>query len=363
MMGLVCAGMLAQGDTIKIAIAGPVTGGVAQYGDIVRLGTNMAIKRINEQGGVNGKQLEGVLLDDACDPKQAVTVANKVVADGIKFVAGHVCTGAIMPSSAIYGEEGILMITPSGTSPNISEEAFAKGYTTIFRTIGRDDQQAPIAADYIINQIKPKKVAFIHDKQSYGQGMATEIRAQVEKAKIDVVLFEGINRADSDFSALLTKVKNSGAEFVYFGGYHDVMGLLLRQAREQGLTAKFMGPEGVGNSDITALAGDASEGMLVTLPADFSKDPENAELVKAFAAQNQDPSGAFTMPGYAAVQLIAEGIKGANSEDPVKVAEYLKSHMIKTPIGDVSFDEKGDLKNFKFVVFEWHKDNTKTLAK
>ncbi len=361
-MGL-CAMTAHAAETIKIAVPGPMTGSIAQYGDIVRLGTRMAVKRINEAGGVNGKQLEAIELDDACEPKQAVTVANKVVADGIQFVVGHVCTGAIMPTSEIYGNEGIVMITPSGTGPAITEEAAKKGFTTIFRTIGRDDQQSPAAAQYIIERVKPKTVAIIHDKQSYGQGVSAAVKAELETAGIKVAIFEGVNKGDSDFSALITKIKSSGAEFAYFGGYHDVMGLILRQAREQGLTIQFMGPEGVGNSDITSLAGDASEGMLLTLPADFTKDPANADLVKAFVDAKQDPNGPFVMPGYAAIDLIAQAIKGSGSEDPAEVAAYLHANTFKTPIGDVSFDAKGDLKTFKFVVYEWHKDNSKTEAK
>ncbi len=358
-IGAFCSQSLLWADTVKIAIAGPVTGPVAQYGDMVRLGTDMAIKRINAAGGVNGKQLEAVVLDDACEPKQAVTVANKVVADGIQFVVGHVCTGAIMPASEIYGNEGIIMITPSGTGPQITEEAYKKGYKTIFRMIGRDDQQGPAAANFIAETIKPSKVAIIHDKQSYGQGIATSVQSELKKHGVEVVLFEGLNKSDNDFSALITKIKGTNADFVYFGGYHDVMGLLLRQAREQGLNAKFMGPEGVGSSDIFAIAGDAVEGMLFTFPKDFSQDPRNADLIQAYRDAKQDPSGAFVMPGYASVLVMAEAMKATQSEDPEKIIEYLRQNTIETPIGNVSYDEKGDLKDFEFVVFSYQKDGSK----
>jgi branched-chain amino acid transport system substrate-binding protein len=232
----------------------------------------------------------------------------------------------------------------------------------IFRTIGRDDQQGPAAAKYIIDKVKPKKVAVLHDKQSYGQGIATAVKNDLEAAKIPVVVFEGINAGDSDDSAVITKLKSQGVDFVYFGGYHPEMGLLLRQAREQGLKAQFMGPEGVGNPDITAIAGPASEGMLVTLPADFSEDPANAAVVKAFKDKGRESNGAFQMPAYSAVKIIADGIAGAKTTDPVKVAAWLHKHSFDTPIGQVQYDAKGDLKSFKFVVYTWHKDATKTPA-
>jgi branched-chain amino acid transport system substrate-binding protein len=351
---------MAQAETVKIAIAGPMTGAVAQYGDMVKAGALTAIEQINAAGGPGGNKFEVVLMDDSCEPKQAVAVANKIVGQGIKFVIGHVCSGSTIPASDIYENEGVVMITPSATAPQLTE---AKPHQFIFRTIGRDDQQGPAAAKYIIEKVKPKKVAVLHDKQSYGQGVASSVKSSLEAAKISVVVFEGINAGDSDYSAVITKLKSQGVDFVYFGGYHPEMGMLMRQAREQGIKAVFMGPEGVGNMDITAIAGPASEGMLVTLPADFATDPANAALVKAFASKKRDASGPFQLPAYSAVKVIADAIAGAKSTDPAKVAAYIHANSFKTPIGDVAYDKKGDLKSFKFVVYTWHKDATKSEAK
>jgi branched-chain amino acid transport system substrate-binding protein len=356
---LLAFGAAAHGETVKIAIAGPMSGPVAQYGDMVRAGALTAIEQINAAGGAGGNKFEAVMMDDACEPKQAVAVANKIVSEKIRFVLGHVCSGSTIPASEIYENEGIMMVTPSATAPQLTE---GKKRHFIFRTIGRDDQQGPAAAQYIITKVKPKKVAVLHDKQSYGQGIAASVKKDLEAAKIPVVLFEGINAGDSDYSAVITKLKSGGADFVYFGGYHPEMGLLLRQAREQGVKAAFMGPEGVGNKDVTAIAGPASEGMLVTLPADFAADPANAALVKAFADSKRDPNGPFQMPSYSGVKIIADAIAGAKSTDPAKVATYMHGNTFHTPIGEVSFDAQGDLKAFKFVVFTWHKDATKTAA-
>jgi branched-chain amino acid transport system substrate-binding protein len=351
---------LVQAETVKIAIAGPQTGTVAQYGDMVRAGALTAIEQINAAGGAGGNKFEVVLMDDACEPKQAVAVANKIVSQGIKFVIGHVCSGSTIPASDIYENEGVVMVTPSATAPQLTD---AKPHKFIFRTIGRDDQQGPVAAKYVIEKIKPKKVAILHDKQSYGQGVATSVKTGLDAAKVPVVVFEGINAGDSDYSSVITKLKSKGVDFVYFGGYHPEMGMLMRQAREQGVKAVFMGPEGVGNKDITAIAGAASEGMLVTLPADFAAEPGNAALVKAFAAQKRDPNGPFQLPAYSAVKVVADAIAGSKSTDPTKVAAYLHANVFNTPIGTVKYDKKGDLEAFKFVVFAWHKDATKTEAK
>ncbi|GAB1579146.1 branched-chain amino acid ABC transporter substrate-binding protein [Bordetella petrii] len=357
--GLACAAG-AQAQSIKIAVVGPTTGPVTQYGAMVREGVDTAVERINAAGGIDGKKLETVVIDDGCEPKQGPVAANRVVNDEIVFVVGHVCSGATIAAADVYNNEGVVMVTPSATSPALTD---GKNYEFIFRTIGRDDQQGPAAAKFVLEKIKPKTVAVLHDKQSYGQGIATAVRDNLEKGGVKVVMFEGINAGDSDYSAVITKLKSNNVDFVYYGGYHPEMGLLLRQAHEQGVNAKFMGPEGVGNPDINAIAGDAVEGMLLTLPADFTQNPANAEIVKAFQAKKRNASGAFQLTAYAATQVIAEGIKGAGSTDPTKVAEYLHANSFDTPIGKTSWNKQGDLNEFEFQVFTWHKDGSKTAFK
>ncbi|MGE8656671.1 MAG: branched-chain amino acid ABC transporter substrate-binding protein [Achromobacter sp.] len=350
----------AQAQTIKIGVVGPTTGAVTQYGDMVREGVDTAVERINAAGGINGKKLETVVIDDGCEPKQGPVAANRVVNSKIGFVVGHVCSGATIAAADIYNNEGVVMVTPSATSPALTD---GKNYEFIFRTIGRDDQQGPAAAKFILEKLKPKKAAVLHDKQSYGQGIATAVKNDLEKGGVPVAIFEGINAGDSDYSAVITKLKSQGVDFVYYGGYHPEMGLLLRQAAEQGVKAKWMGPEGTGNPDINAIAGDAVEGMLLTLPADFTQNAANAEIVKAFAAKKRNASGAFQMTAYTATQVIADGIKGAGSEDPAKVAKYLHANSFDTPIGKVSWNKQGDLTNFQFDVFVWHKDGSKSVYK
>ncbi|MGE8685921.1 MAG: branched-chain amino acid ABC transporter substrate-binding protein [Achromobacter sp.] len=350
----------AQAQTIKIGVVGPTTGAVTQYGDMVREGVDTAIERINAAGGVNGKKLETVVIDDGCEPKQGPVAANRVVNSKIGFVVGHVCSGATIAAADVYNNEGVVMVTPSATSPALTD---GKNYEFIFRTIGRDDQQGPAAAKFILDKIKPKKAAVLHDKQSYGQGIATAVKNDLEKGGVPVAIFEGINAGDSDYSAVITKLKSQGVDFVYYGGYHPEMGLLLRQAAEQGVKAKWMGPEGTGNPDINAIAGDAVEGMLLTLPADFTQNAANADIVKAFEAKKRNASGAFQMTAYTATQVIADGIKGAGTDDPTKVAKYLHANSFDTPIGKVSWNKQGDLTNFQFDVFVWHKDGSKSVYK
>ena len=349
----------ASSKVIKIALAGPKTGPVAQYGDMQFIGAQMAIEQINKAGGVDGAMFEGVVYDDACDPKQAVAVANKIVNDNIDYVVGHLCSSSTQPASDIYEDEGILMITAASTSPDIT----TRGLQLVFRTIGLDSLQGPTAGNFIADHVKPKTVAVIHDKQQYGEGIATAVKTTLEGKGVNVAVFEGINAGDKDFSSLIAKLKQANVDFVYYGGYHPELGLILRQSAEKGLQAKFMGPEGVGNKEISAIAGPASEGLLVTLPKSFDQDPKNQALVEAFKAKSQDPSGPFVFPAYAAVQVIAESIDKADSTDTAKVAATLRANSFDTPTGTLAFDDKGDLKDFSFVVYEWHQDGSKTEAK
>lgn len=359
-LGLAGAMLLpvAHAQNIKIAMVIPATGPVTQYGDMVKEGVTTAVEMANAAGGINGKKIELVPVDDACEPKQGPVAANRVVNAKIGYVVGPVCSGAAIAAVPIYNNEGVVAVTPSATSPALTE---GKNFQFIFRTIGRDDQQGPAAAKFIADKVKPKKVAVLHDKQSYGQGIAASVRDDLKKAGVNVVLFEGINAGDSDYSAVITKLKSAGVDFVYYGGYHPEMGLLLRQSAEQGLKTRIMGPEGVGNPEINAIAGPAVDGMLLTLPADFSANPKNAAIVKAFKDKKRDPAGAFQLSSYAAAQVLIDSIK-AVGDNPSKVAEHLHKVSFDTPIGTVAWDKKGDLKSFEFQIYQWHKDGGKSLA-
>ncbi|PIJ51155.1 leucine ABC transporter subunit substrate-binding protein LivK [Erwinia sp. OLTSP20] len=349
---------------IKIAIVGAVTGPVAQYGDMQFTGAQQAIKDINAKGGVNGDKLVGVEYDDACDPKQAVAVANKVVNDGIRYVIGHLCSSSTQPASDIYNDEGVLMITPAATAPELT----SRGYELVLRTTGLDSDQGPTAAKYILSEVKPKRIAVIHDKQQYGEGLARSVQDSLKQAGANVVLFEGITAGDKDFSALIARLKKDNIDFVYFGGYYPEMGQILRQSRAAGLQAGFMGPEGVGNASLSNIAGDASEGMLVTLPKRYDQLADNKAIVEAIkankASNRKDPTGPFVWTTYAAIQSLAAGIERSKSDEPDAIAKNLKTGApVPTVMGNLSWDQKGDLKGFEFGVFKWHKDGSSSAVK
>ena len=350
---------MALAEDIKVAVVGAMSGPVAQYGDQEFTGAEQAVADINAKGGIKGNKLQIVKYDDACDPKQAVAVANKVVNDGIKYVIGHLCSSSTQPASDIYEDEGILMITPAATAPELT----ARGYQLILRTTGLDSDQGPTAAKYILDKVKPQRIAIVHDKQQYGEGLARAVQDGLKKGNANVVFFDGITAGEKDFSTLVARLKKENIDFVYYGGYHPEMGQILRQARAAGLKTQFMGPEGVGNASLSNIAGDAAEGMLVTMPKRYDQDPANQGIVDALKADKKDPSGPYVWITYAAVQSLATALERTGSDEPLALVKDLKANGANTVIGPLNWDEKGDLKGFDFGVFQWHADGSSTAAK
>ena len=336
---------------LKIGVAGPITGPNAAFGAQLKNGTEQAVEDINAAGGILGQKLVLSVGDDVSDPKQGVSVANKFVGDGVKWVVGHFNSGVVMPASEVYAENGILMISPSATNPKVTE----RGLWNVFRTCGRDDQQGEVAAAYIAKNFKDKKIAVIHDKTTYGQGLADETRKGLTKAGIKDVLYEGVNAGEKDFSALISKIKAVGADYIYWGGLHTEGGLIVRQMRDQGLKTVLVSGDGITTDEFATIGGPGVEGTLMTFPPDPQKRPEAAAVVQKFAAKNFKPE-AYTLYSYAAVQIMAEGAKRANSVDPKKIAAALHGGQpVKTVIGDIGFDKKGDITRPDYTVYTWKK--------
>lgn len=348
---------IAVAKDIKVAVVGAMSGPVAQYGDQEFTGAEQAVADINAKGGINGDKLVITKYDDACDPKQAVAVANKVVNDGIKYVIGHLCSSSTQPASDIYEDEGIIMITPAATAPELT----SRGYQLVMRTTGLDSDQGPTAAKYILDKVKPQRIAIIHDKQQYGEGLARSVQDGLKAGGGNIVFFDGVTAGEKDFSTLVARLKKDNIDFVYYGGYHPEMGQILRQARAAGLKTQFMGPEGVANVSLSNIAGESADGLLVTKPKNYDQVPANQPIVAAIKAKKQDPSGAFVWTTYAAVQSLAEGLK--KSSDPTEMANYLKGATVETVMGPLTWNDKGDLKGFEFGVFTWNADGTSSDAK
>ena len=336
---------------ILIGVAGPLTGPNAAFGAQLQKGAEQAAADINAAGGINGEMVKIVLGDDVSDPKQGISVANKFVGDGVKFVVGHFNSGVSIPASEVYAENGILEITPASTNPNYTE----RGLWNTFRTCGRDDQQGAVAGQYIADKFKDAKVAVVHDKTPYGQGLADETKKAMNGLGVTEVLYEGIQPGEKDYSALIAKMKDAGVSIVYFGGLHTEAGLIMRQMADQGLKATLMSGDGITSNELASIAGDAVNGTLMTFPPDPRNNPNAADAVKKFRDAGFEPE-AYTLYSYAAVQIIADAAKAAGENDPMKVAEAAKAKgPFKTVIGDIGFDSKGDITRPDYTMYQWKK--------
>jgi branched-chain amino acid transport system substrate-binding protein len=336
---------------IKMAMTGPITGPNAAFGAQIKNGVEQAVADINAAGGILGQKITLSFGDDVSDPKQGVSVANKFSSEGVKYVVGPFNSGVTMPASEVYQENGIVVISPAATNPKVTE----RGMWNVFRTCGRDDQQGAVAGAYLLKNYKGKKVAIVHDKTTYGQGLADETRKAMTKGGMKDVLYEGVNIGEKDFSALVSKIKASGADLVYWGGLHTEGGLIVRQMRDQGVKAVVMGADGITTDEFASVGGPGVEGTLMTYGPDPRKNPAAKAVVEKFRAKKFEPE-AYTLYSYAAVEIIKQAAEAAKTLDPKKVAAQIKSgQKFKTVIGDLSFDKKGDITRLDYVMYVWKK--------
>ena len=347
------AGAASAADDIRIAVAVPRTGTVATAGDQVVAGAQEAAKAINARGGVNGRRIALDVQDDACDPKQAISVANRIVGEGITLVDGHVCSAASIAVSQIYADAGVVMMSPASVSSKLTDIAFAKGWTGIFRVYTRDDIQGELMGAFMADHYKGQTVVFIDDKGTYGKGLADQVRASFERHGGKVAFSEGINPGEKDYSAVVEKLKALDAQVVYYGGYPPEGGLILRQAADQGFRFTFVTTSGFAAPEFASIAGKATEGTIFPFPPEPAKKPAAAGVLDAFKADHLVPDG-FTLFSYATIQVLAEGVRRAGSTDGKAVTAALRGGPpIETVLGPLLFDKKGDAEGITYDIDVW----------
>jgi branched-chain amino acid transport system substrate-binding protein len=349
LFGLYAGPALAQ--DVTVAVAGPMTGGIATFGRQMQNGAVQAIADLNAAGGVLGHQLKLTIGDDACDPKQARSVAEKLSAAQVAVVVGHYCSSSSIPASDAYLDGNILQITPASTNPLFTD----RGLWNTFRVCGRDDQQGGFAAAYIEKNFKGKNIAIIDDKTTYGKGLADEVKKSLNAAGVTEKLDESYNQGDKDFTALVSKLKLNNIDIVYDGGYHQEAGLIVRQMHDQGLNTILMAGDALADHEFASIAGPAAEGVLFTFGPDPRKRPIAAAIVKEFKDKGIDPEG-YTLYTYAAYQVWAHAAAKAGTLDPKKVADAMHAGTWDTVLGPLSFDSKGDITVIGWAVYRWDKD-------
>jgi branched-chain amino acid transport system substrate-binding protein len=345
-LGIALSSSAAFAD-VTIGMAGPVTGGLAAFGEQFKAGFTMAVNEINAAGGVNGQKIAAIIGDDQCDPKQAVAVANDLVSKKVAAVIGHFCSGSSIPASKVYAEEGTIMISPASTNVKLTDE---RAGPSIYRVIGRDDVQGKIAGAFIADHYKGKNVAVLDDKSAYAAGLAAETNKALNANGLKPVLVDSITPGEKDYTAMVSKLKSLKTDVVYYSGYHPESGLLVKQMAEQGMKAQFISGDALGDNEFAQIAGPASEGAIFTNPPDHCLNPANKDICEKFKAAGT-PVATYTLYAYAAVKTWAAAATKAGSFDSKKVVAALNDISLDTAVGHIKFDGKGDVLEPKYA---WH---------
>ena len=345
-----CAKKEEVAKTIKVGVAGPHSGDLASYGLPSVKAAELVVKKVNEAGGVLGKSIELLVEDDVCKPEVAANTATKLVSDGAVVVLGHICSGATKAALGIYKDAGIIVMSPSATNPGLTQSG---DYPNFYRTIASDDLQAKIGAEFTYGTLGAAKVAVLHDKGDYGKGYAEFAKTYLDTMDgVEVVLFEGITPGAVDYSAIVQKIKRSEAEAVVYGGYHPEASKIVTQMRKKKMDTFFVSDDGVKDDTFIKVAGKFAEGVYASGPMDVSALPLNKEAVEAHkAAYGKDP-GAFFQEGYSATLALLNAIEKAGSTDYEAIEKALRSEYVDTPIGAISFDEKGDAIGVGFSMYK-----------
>jgi branched-chain amino acid transport system substrate-binding protein len=343
---------------VKIGVAGPLTGSNAAFGTQLITGAELAVKDINAKGGVLGQKIDLIQGDDACDPKQAVSVANKLVGDGVVMVDGHFCSASSIPAGKVYADNGVLEISPASTNPKYTDQ----GSAFTFRTCGRDDQQGAVAAEYIAKHFKGAKIAVLDDNSTYGKGIGDQVRLNLAKLNVPIAYNTSYTAGDKDYSALISRMKQAGITLVYIGGYYSDSGLIIREGAAQGFTPQYVSEDAAVTSALWQIAGPSAEGMLMTFPPPAETEPSAAKAVAELKAAKEDPTG-YVLYSYATIQVWAEAAAKAHSTQPILVANTLKQDgPWPSVLGPIAFDKKGDVVNAAYAIYKWHDGNYAVYA-
>lgn len=337
---------------VKLGHVAPMTGPQAHLGKDNENGARLAIDELNAQGmEIGGAKVKFELMaeDDQADPKQGSIVAQKLVDAKVNGVIGHLNSGTTIPASKLYSDAGIPQISGSATNPKYTQQ----GFKTAFRVMANDVQQGKALGEFAVKQ-GVKTVAVVDDRTAYGQGLADEFKKAAEAAGLKVVANEYTNDKATDFKAILTKIKSTKAELVFFGGMDAQGGPMAKQMKELGIKAKFLGGDGVCTPEFMKLGGEATEGNYCSLPGmpleKLAKGPEfKDKFTKKFNAEIQ----LYAPYVYDAVMVMADSMKRADSVDPAKYLPAIGQTNYDGVTAMIQFDEFGDLKGGAISVYQY----------
>jgi len=345
---LIVCGIAAAQTEIKVGIAGPLSGSALNTGEQQEVGAQKAISHLNDKGGLLGKQIVVISVDDACEPRQAKAVARQLVSEGVIFVLGHVCSSCSLAVGEIYEKAGIIMISPASTNPKVTDE----GGPNVFRAIGRDDQQGTIAGDYLANNHRNSSIAIIHDGDAYGLGLAEFTKRQLNKRGVSEVMFASYTPDKKDYKPIVDKLVDKKTDVLYAGGYLADIGIIVRQAKKELPNLRLYSGDSLVDVQFLFVAGKAGEGTYFTFGPDMRLKPEAADVVAAIREEDAYEPDGYTLYSYGAVQAWAQAVKQAGSLKPKAVIKALREGSFDTVLGKIGFDEKGDVTGIS--TFVWY---------
>jgi branched-chain amino acid transport system substrate-binding protein len=344
--------------TIKIATQTPLSGGSATLGESIKLGAQMALEDHAKKFEDLGFKIELVPYDDQGDPKKGVANAQLIGADtSILGVVGHLNSGVAIPSSEVYEKYALPMVSPANTATDVTD----RNLKTVNRICARDDFQGPASAAFAVNDLGAKKIFIIQDKTAYGQGLADAFKGAAEQLGAEVIGYEGITVGEKDFNGVLNQVTAKSPDFIYFGGLYSEGGLLVKQAREKGITVPFMGGDGLDSSTMVEIAGDKTvDTYYSSVAADISKVEGGPEWAKKYEEKfNKKPEG-FSAYGYDSMGVLLAGLEKAIAGNGGKLPsrEQVRDAVrgiqdYKGIVTQVAFDEKGDNNFAKVFIFKF----------
>jgi len=338
------------GDTIKFGVAGAHSGDLASYGLPTVNAAKLVVNAVNAKGGINGKKVELLIEDDVCKPEIATNSATKLVSEGVNVVLGHICSGATKAALPIYKNASILVMSPSATNPDLTESG---EYPNFFRTIAPDDAQAKLDVDFALNTLKLKKIAVVHDKGDYGKGFAEYAKKFIEESgKGKVVLFEGVTPGAVDYSAIVQKIRRTGAQAVIFGGYHPEASKIVGMMRKKRMKTLFISDDGVKDDTFIKVAGKDAEGVYASGPRDTSKNPLAIKAIEEHKKMFKSDPGAFYLNAYSASLALVNALEKAHSTKLADLKKVLQTEKVETPVGNISFNKNGDAIGVGFSVYQ-----------
>jgi branched-chain amino acid transport system substrate-binding protein len=339
-----------QAATIKIGVAGAFSGDLASYGLPTQYAAQFIVDAVNAKGGIKGKKIELLIEDDECKPEKAANVASKLAGEKVIAVIGHICSGATKSALGTYNDSKIICISPSATNPDLT---YSGQYPNFFRTIAADDVQAKQDVDFAVNKLGLKKFAVLHDKGDYGKGFAEFVKSFLEKTTgTEIVVFEGITAGQVDYSAIINKIENVKAEALIYGGYHPEASKLVGQMKKKNMKIVFISDDGVKDDTFIKVAGADSEGVYASGPIDTSANPMAVKAIQEHKDKKNADPGAFYLNAYAAVLALMNALDKSPTLKYEDIAATLRKEYVDTPLGSISFDEKGDAKGVGFSIYQ-----------